>query len=458
LEAPRLSQRPWWLATPLEPPLELPLEPQPQPHPQRRAVLRAGVAASGALLAGGLSGCGRADDDSTGVLTVAVFPLLDEIVKTALPLWRQRHPDVALRLVIRQHGDHHTAMTTALSTAVGLPDVLALESGFVGRFTQGGGLEDLTQPPYGIGHFRDRYVPYAYDQAMLRSGAVMAAPADIAPAAMLYRHDLVTRAGVDPAELTGSWDSYVQAGLRIRAATGAHLVSHVQTLKDMAIRTGIRPGDGLYFDAESRPLVTEPRFHRAFELALRVRQEGLDARVGAWTNEWTEGLRRGTLATEMSGAWLVGQLSQTAAPKTAGLWRAAQLPNGLFAPYGGAFYALPRRAAPARRALAWDFVQLMTLTAEVQASAFRRFDAFPALRATHQDDFFNEPLPFLGGQRARLLWREAAGRIQATPVHKQNSFADEVVATELDQVLDRGKSIAQALGDAQRLLQRRAKR
>jgi multiple sugar transport system substrate-binding protein len=341
---------------------------------------------------------------------------------------------------------------------VGLPDVLALASNYVGRFAQGGGLQDLAQPPYAIGQLRDRYVAYAYDQAMLRSGAVMAAPADIGPAAMLYRHDLLTRAGVDVAELTGSWDSYLQAGLRIRAATGAHLISHAQTLKDMAIRSGLRPGDGLYFGADARPLVTEERFHRAFELALQVRRQGLDARVGSWTNEWTEGLRRGTLATEMSGAWLVGQLSQTAAPKTAGLWRAAQLPDGLFAPYGGAFYALPRRAAPARRALAWDFVQLMTLSAEVQAGAFKRFDAFPALRATHQDAYFDEPVPFLGGQRARLLWREAASRIQATPVHKQNSFAEEVVATELDNVLDRGKSIAKALADAGRLLQQRAHR
>ena len=32
------------------------------------------------------------------------------------------------------------------------------------------------------------------------------------------------------------------------ARTGAYLVAHVSQLKDIAIRTGIRPGDGLYFD------------------------------------------------------------------------------------------------------------------------------------------------------------------------------------------------------------------
>ena len=61
-------------------------------------------------------------------------------------------------------------------------------------------------------------------------------------------------------------------------------------------------------------------------------------------------------------------------------------------------------------------------------------------------------------RKARLLWRTAARRIGATPVHKQNGFADEVVGTELDNVLERGKDIRTALADAQRLLERRAHR
>jgi multiple sugar transport system substrate-binding protein len=67
-------------------------------------------------------------------------------------------------------------------------------------------------------------------------------------------------------------------------------------------------------------------------------------------------------------------------------------------------------------------------------------------------------MPFLAGQPARKLWRDAARRITAMPVHKQNNFAEEVINTELDNVLDRGKDIATALADAQRLLERRAHR
>jgi multiple sugar transport system substrate-binding protein len=391
-------------------------------------------------------------------LTVAAFPLLDEIVKAALPRWQRLHPDVEVQVVSRQYADHHTAMTTALSTSVYLPDVMALESSYVGRFSQGGGLEDLAQPPYRIDRFRSRFVPYAYDQAINRRGQVVAAPTDIGPGTLLYRADLLARAGLTEADLTPSWEAYVDAGIKLKAATGAYLISNAQAVKDIVIRSGLKPGEGLYFDQDSRVLVNSPRFVRAFKLAAKVRRNKLDARVNAWSNEWAEGFKRGTLATDLSGAWMVGQMANWVAPGTKGLWRAAQLPAQTFVSYGGSFYAIPRRAAPENKALAWELIQLLTLDRELQFAAFKSQDAFPALLETLDDPFFEQPLPFLGGQPARMLWREAARRITATQVHKQNNFADEVIGTELDNVLDHGKDIGRALADAERLLSRRAHR
>ncbi len=105
----------------------------------------------------------------------------------------------------------------------------------------------------------------------------------------------------------------------------------------------MQPGEGLYFDDASRVLVTSPRFVRAFELARQVRQHKLDAKVSAWSNEWAEGFKRGTIATQMSGAWMAAHLNNWIAPDTKGLWRAAQLPGGAYAAYGGSFFAIAAR-------------------------------------------------------------------------------------------------------------------
>ena len=332
----------------MHPPPSLLLEPSlAPPLVARREVItrrRATQALAGLALAPAF---GAQAANAPKVLTVAAFPAVDKIVEAAAPAWNKLHPGVALKVVSRQFADHHTAMTTALSTSFYLPDVMALEVGYVGRFAQGGGLENLAQPPYDIRRFEPMYVPYALRQATGRSGAIVAAPTDIGPGTLLVRTDILAKAGVSDAEMTRSWESYVAAGVKIKQTTGAYLLAHARDIKDIAIRTGVLPGEGLYFDKDSRVLVASPRFVRAFELARQVRKNKLDAKVSAWSNEWSEGFKRGTLATQLTGAWLAGHLSNWLAPATKGQWRALQLPEGSFAAYGGTFFAIARGAPTA---------------------------------------------------------------------------------------------------------------
>lgn len=391
-------------------------------------------------------------------LSVAAFPAIDEVIKAAVPQWQQLHPNVTLQITSRQFTDHHTAMTTALSTAVRLPDLMALEVSYVGRFAQGGGLEDLSQAPYGMQGLTHRFVRYAIEQSTHPSGRIVGVPADIGPGTLLYRQDLLQKAHLQREAWVRTWEDYIDGGIRLKAATGSYLLAHAREIKDIVIRTGLNPGEGLYFSRDSKVLVNSPRFVRAFELARKVRQHKLDARVSAWSSEWTEGFRRGTLASQMSGAWLAGHMNNWLAPGTRGLWRASPLPEGANVAYGGTFLAIAKNAPPERKALAWDLIRLLTLDRHMQLRAFKAQDAFPALVETFDDPFFEEPLPFLGGQPGRVMWRDTAKQITSVPVHKQDAFADEVINSELDQVLDHNKSINKALADANRLLQQRAHR
>ncbi|MFG6413154.1 ABC transporter substrate-binding protein [Roseateles sp. DC23W] len=391
-------------------------------------------------------------------LTVAAFPLVDVIAKDLLKDWQRSHPGVRTQVISRQYDDHHTAMTTALSTSGHLPDVIALETSYLGRFSLGAGLEDLSAPAFGAERFKDRFVPFAIETARNRQGVIVAMPSDIGPGSLFYRSDLLAQAGLKEDDLTRSWDSYVDAGRQLKARTGAYLIGDVRLLKDIIVRAGTPPGEGQFFDQQQRPQITSPRFVRAFELARQVRQRGLDARVEVWQNDWAEMLKRGRLATEMSGAWMAGQMANWVAPGTAGKWRVAQLPENSYCSYGGTYYAIPRRSAPERKQLAWQLIQELTLSPQRQFEAFKSQDAFPALLAAQQGDFFDQPLPFLGGQKARQLWRDAARRIPVVKMHKQQKFADEVINAELDNVLEYGKPIPKALEDAQALLLHRANR
>ena len=403
-----------------------------------------------------LAGCVVTLAQAQQSITVAAYPAVDEIAKAAVTQWKKKHPAVEVKVVSRAFADHHTAMTTALSTSSNLPDVMVVEFGYVARFAEGGGLEDLGAAPYAIKTQQARFVPFAFRQATAASGAVVAVPADIGPGTLLYRADILKKAGVTEADLMQSWDAYLAAGVKIKAATGAYLVAHARDVKDIVIRSDIKPGEGLYIDAKGRVLVDSPRFVRAFELAKKVRDGKLDGKISAWSNEWSEGFKRGTIATQMSGAWLAGHLNNWLAPDTKGLWRASQLPEKAWGSWGGSFYTIPKGAK--NKALAWDFIQMMTLDPQMQLNAFKSQDAFPALVDVHNDAFFDQPIEFLGGQKARLLWRDASRKINAVDVHKLDPIAEEIINTEMDKVLDQGKDVRTALADAKALLERRVKR
>lgn len=390
------------------------------------------------------------------VLRVATFPDLDRAAIAAAPRWRALHPSVELKLLSMQYADHHLSMTTALATGSGLPDVMAIDLRYIGKFAGSGGFVDLNQPPFNAAAHASEYARFAMAQGAGPSGTQVAIPADIGPGTLIYRKDLLDRAGVSEAEITRDWPAYLAAGARIRKATGAYLMADAADLRDIALRQGLQDGEGLYFDADGRSLVESARFRQAFELGRAARRAGRDARAISWTNDWATGFKQGRIATQMMGAWLVGQLRNWIAPQTAGLWRSAPLPGGVQAAYGGSFYAIPKKAA--NKAAAWDFIRLMTADPQVQLESLKVLDSFPALLSVHRDPVMDEPIAFLGGQRARQLWRETASRIPAIPVNRFDALATTVIRDEFERVVARGKAIPEALADARHLIERRARR
>lgn len=389
-------------------------------------------------------------------LTVSTYPDLDRALKLALPAFRQRHPAVEVNLVSLAHKDHHTAMTTALAAGAALPDLIAIDMDFMGKFLDSAGLEDLRQAPFLAGAHQDQVARFAWRAGVNRRGEIKALPVDVGPGALFYRHDLLQRSGVHENDLISSWECFIDAGRRVRARTGACVLAHAQDVKDIRIRAGLSDGEGVFFDRDGRSLVRTERFHRAFELARQAREAGIDARVRTWTNEWAEGFRRDALAAQMMGSWLGGHLKHWIAPATAGRWRSAPLPEGVAAAWGGSFYGIPVHST--QKALAWELLQLLALGREQQLAAFRSLDAFPVLLSAQDDAFLAEPIPFLGGEPARLQWRDTARRVPALALDRYDAVADEVVRNELDEVLLQRKPIERALADAAATLERRVRR
>lgn len=406
------------------------------------------------LLAVGLvSGGGLLAQEQKTTITIAVYPDLDSVVEAVLPVFNALYPDIEVELEVAGYGDHHTKLLTVLAARKGVPDVTAVEIGYISQFAAEGGLVDLSQPPYNGEAYANLYVGYAWEQAHTVDGRLIAMPADIAPATMFWRRDVFAERGVSIDDIK-TWDDYIAVGKKLTYdADGDGKIDHWLVANAGDVAMILWGGHTNFFDEEGNCIVDSERFVRAFTIAKRIRDAGLDAQIGAWTGEWYEAFKRGTVATEINGAWMLGHLKNWIAPETAGKWGAAHLPEGIYTHRGGTWYAIPQ--ASEHKEAAWKLVKFLSTNPVIQLRAFEVTSAFPAVEAVWEDPIFEEPIPFLAGQQARLLWKEAISYITGVPTNPNDALAFEIVSDALTQVLQEGRPIEEALAEAKRLIEAR---
>lgn len=387
-------------------------------------------------------------------LTVGVFEPLHLHIERMVERWNAQYPDVQLEIRGLGYGDHHDALVAQLATGSGAPDVVAIEIGYIARFIADGGLRDLSAEPFNADQYEERFVPYAWSQARSNDGRQIALPTDIGPGVMWFRRDHLEASGWTIDQVTESMDSLIEYGRHLKES-GVYLIADAGTVASAYIRSDLAPGDGVFFNAEGVPQLNSERFVQAATYAKAIRDEGLDARIGSWTNEWNENFRLGTSAIEMSGAWLGGHLQNWMAPETSGMWGVSELPGGLLLSWGGSFYGIPTTTPDDKLEAAWNLVQFLTVDPEVALEAFTFNDAFPALPEVYDNAVFNEEIEFLAGQQARLLYADVAQRIPGVATFTADVIAQEMWDSAIAEILNEGRDIQDALDEAQSLVERR---
>ncbi|MCG9749792.1 extracellular solute-binding protein [Vibrio brasiliensis] len=382
------------------------------------------------------------------------FPDFDSSLKVLLPEFEKEN-GIKVDYLMNNHGDHHTKLTTNLATGSGAGDVIVVDVEKIGPFVASGGLVNLSEQ-YGADKYQERFAPYAWTQGKGADGDVYGMPVDLGPGVMYYRSDVFEKAGIDVNKAIKDWDSYIKAGEELKKQD-VYLIASAADVAQAIIFTTVPEGEGLYFDADGNPVVTSERFVHAFEVAKEIRDKGLDARILAWSNEWYEGFRNGTFATQLSGAWLLGHLNNWIAPETSGKWAVSNLPDGIYGSWGGSFLSIPTQSK--HQDEAWKLIEYMTTRRDIQLKHFETIAAFPANTTTYDDDLFQQEVAFLGGQQARLLFAEVAENIKPVAPAKGDHVARSIILENaLMEVLDEGKDIRTALKEAERMIKRRTRR
>ncbi len=404
---------------------------------------------------------------SVGVLaqtkiTVGAFPDADRALQLLLPAFHELYPDILVEIQSLGFDDHHTAMINSMAAGADLPDVVMVEIDYIARFTTMGAFVNLLEQPYNAGRYAEDFIPYKWAQGHTTDGRLMAMPKDIAPASVFYRRDIFEAAGLpstpeEVQKLLSTWEGFIETGkILTRDASGDGRIDHWMLADAGELAHVIRRADHLgFFDEQGQPIVNRESLVYGVTIAQQARQAGLDARIGSWTTEWYEAIRRGTTATVVSGAWMGGHIRGWIAPETEGLWGVVSLPDSMYANYGGSFLAIPESSK--NKDAAWKFIEFVTTKTESQVHMFNSSNIFPALIEAASDEVMDYEDPFFAGQKVRLLWVDVANKIPSVRVNRFDTVANELFGQALTAVLQEGADPRGALEDANAQIRRRAR-
>lgn len=387
-----------------------------------------------------------------GVAIIAGYAVMQDLgpdstffFDTATPFAAADAADKIPAIQINTRHRYHQRLATQLATGEGAGGVVAVDARFVGAFVNARRFENLSDPAYDAAALAGGRADQAWQQGQDAKGNQYAIPVNIGPRVMYYRRDVLASIGAEIDDVVGSWETYIDYGRALKDQ-GIYLVGDAADVADVIINATIQDGEGLYFDAEGHSLLTSVRFVAAFQTARIIREEGLDGQIRAWSTEWYDAFAQGTVATQVSGAWLLGHLQSWMPLESGDLLGASHFPNGVQGAWGDSFLAIPKEADD--KQAAWGFIKYLLDSEETTLSGLKTNGACTVVKGALDSVNVEAEMTPAESQYARGPVVEVVQIAAAAGPMDRDLIAKDIVDAALDDVLNNGKGIMTALAEA----------
>ena len=176
-----------------------------------------------------------------------------------------------------------------------------------------------------------------------------------------------------------------------------------------------RVDGGVEFDEEGRLAFDNDKAVQAMAQLQELADAGITDDTASWSQQWFAGFNEGTLTAYLSGAWFSGTL-MSSMDEAAGDWRGMKIPalesGGTRASnIGGSGVCFPAQNDEATARRAFDFVVNTTTNVEEMANLFAEEGNISAYMPAWDDEAFENPREFFGGQALGSLWTDIADDI-----------------------------------------------
>lgn len=410
------------------------------------------------IIAGCSSGSsGSESKDGKVTLTAWAWNVNVGALNDAVKEYQKDHPNVKLKVEDIGRLDVYDKLSTGLAAGgVGLPDIVLVEDdrihGYVEAFPEG----FLNLSDKGFSDHEDQFPSFKNDLAQVE-GKYYAMPFDAGPGGMFYRRSLFEKAGVK-AEDISTWDDFLEAGKKIKEATGSYAMPLDMFKDDPTFRMMLNQQGVFYYDEKGNIDLTNSKAVKAMEIQKKFADADLIKNVDGW-NGVVSSTVDGSVATIPFGAWYYGTIVDQA-KDTSGDWGVFLLPaveegGNRASNLGGSSWMIPAESKNADAA--YDFLEYFSTDKDTQIMAMEDYGLFPSLNTTYESDVFNGEVEFFGGQNIWKLFADEMKDVPTAYYTKDYSLAlDEAIKAQADAF--NGTKAEKALEEAAKRLSDRTKR
>lgn len=225
----------------------------------------------------------------------------------------------------------HANILNALTSGVGVPDVVNFDVDYVGDFAAG--MLDLSEK---FAPYADQFVPIAVKLAGTPDGKLLGLPQDNQPMGFAYRADIFEEYGITEDDLA-TWEGFVEAGKKLYTDSGEtiHMLAMDAPGSQMAVLGAphqvhevffhLAGYHGVFFNREDdKVIIDEPDAVAAIEVFKSILDPEVTL-ISQTTDSSLAAYQSGLIASNICPAWWpLGLKSQLA--DQSGLWRIMRLP------------------------------------------------------------------------------------------------------------------------------------
>lgn len=334
-------------------------------------------------------------EELSGTITVWSWTAPADGIEAAIPGFVALHPGVTIKVEDVGNPAIWDKITTGMAAGgAGLADVLNIGIDYIGNYieTFPNGLANLSS--MGADDLAAQFPSGMWASGSGPDGSVYGIPYEVNTSGFFYRKDLFEEAGIDVNSIA-TWDDLIDAGLKIKAATGADLISmdKAATVADSGnlwqLLTNLQ--GAFYFNAAGEITINGPAGLRSLELIKEANDAGVVADIpGGWDNFMLQVKGQTNIAVIPAASWAAG-VFENEAPDMAGKWGLrlppSVEPGGLTAAISGGTY-LSVAETSQNKQLAWEFVKYALGTLEGQQAVYEGGGMFPGFKPMLESDGF----------------------------------------------------------------------